>query len=577
MLQEAILHIPLSNYAHALDEKRVLFRIRCAKDDIKSCAVYYSDRAAFCQPIEFFLAEMELVASDRIYDYYETIVEIPFSRICYCFLLNDGEKSAYYYSDRLTDKLSQLRSEYYQLPFNRREDIVHVPEWVKKAVIYIIYPDSFATSKRFISKEPKLLDNAFGEKSSSKNGGTLKGIAENLDYIKSLGINCLYLNPVFTAGEWHKYDTIDYFSIDPCFGTNDDFRDLVNKCHENDIKILLDGVFNHCGWKFFAFKDVIKNGEKSKYKNWFYDIKFPISYADEKGIPSYACFAYEKKMPKLNTSNPEVVKYFTDVCKYWITEFDIDGWRLDVANEINYDFWRTFRKAAKSVKPDAFLIGEIWEPAQAWLGGDMFDSAMNYEFRRNCRDFFATGELDSAGFDERVTQMRMRYSTNIFYCQLNLLDSHDVSRFYTVCGKNIDRYILSAVFQMTFIGPPSLFYGDEKYLSGETELGYRQPMNWEHDGGMLTDLYKSLIKLRRSNDTLTLGTYKTVSAESGSGIYIFERRLNENIITIALNCSSQPACIGNYVNDKSTVLLQKNLDKNMLTAWGFAIIDNSKL
>lgn len=168
-------------------------------------------------------------------------------------------------------------------------------------------------------------------------------------------------------------------------------------------------------------------------------------------------------MPKLNTSNLQVQEYFCKVCRYWIEKYDIDGWRLDVANEVDHEFWRTFRKTAKSAKPDSFLIGEVWESAPTWLNGDQFDSTMNYDFRKNCRDFFALNKLDARAFDGRVTAMRMRYGKNVTLGQLNLLDSHDVPRFLSLCAGDIRKLKLAVIFQITFIGILH-FYGDEKVL-----------------------------------------------------------------------------------------------------------------
>lgn len=231
-------------------------------------------------------------------------------------------------------------------------------------------------------------------------GGTLKGICENIDYIEKLGINCIYLNPIFEAASYHKYDTIDYFEIDPCLGNKADLKELVQQCHKRGIRVILDGVFNHCGADFFAFRDVRQNGKASRYYNWFYHLPETIQYADP---PDYEAFAYVKEMPKLNTGNPEVVEYLCNVGTYWIREADIDGWRLDVANEINHEFWRAFRHAVRAVKEDIFLIGEIWEEAGIWLQGDQFDSTMNYTFSYLCRDFLERENFRSVNLMPRCS------------------------------------------------------------------------------------------------------------------------------------------------------------------------------
>lgn len=572
MIREAILHIPLSNYAYGFDEKHVVFRLRTGKDDIKSCILYYGDRSCRKTPVIFTPAQMYIAASDNMFDYYEIKLSSPYSRICYYFEINDGEKAYLYYSDRFHSDLTKERSEYYQFPFNRKEDIAQVPDWVYDTVVYNIFPDSFATGHRYITK--KSTQCVFnGNVTTGKNGGTINGIIENLDYLIDLGINCIYLNPIFVAGEYHKYDLLDYFHIDPCFGTDEDFGKLVTKCHENHIKVIIDGVFNHCGWNFFAFDDVVKNGENSKYKDWFYSLSFPVIRPDNmEDYPNYSCFGYERKMPKLNTSNSEVVDFLMKVCRYWLENFDIDGWRLDAANEINFDFWRTFRKTAKDVKPNCLLIGEVWESAFPWLHGDQFDSSMNYDMRNSCRDFFATGKIDASGFEDRVTKMIIRYPEQMLYAQLNVLDTHDVPRFFTLCKGDLRRFRLAVVFQMTFIGIPSVFYGDEQGIQGMKEEEYRQIMIW--DNKSIFDFYKELIGLRRSYIALEQGNFRTISAEKGAGLYVFERKYGKQSILVALNAGKRKEVIL-ALSDDYKCILQEGVSGKEISPWGFGIFKKS--
>ena len=567
---EAILHIPQSNYAHGIDKSTIIFRLRAARGDLKACTLFYADRCSKVTPVIFFEARMEVVAQDTLFDYFEVTLKSPFTRVFYYFLLNDGNIKKIYYSDMFKDKHTNERSEYYQLPFNRPEDIATIPEWTKDAVVYNIFPDSFATSYRHISRnETKAYFNSIA--TYGKNGGTIKGITENLDYISDLGINCIYLNPIFAASEWHKYDTIDYFSIDPCFGTNNDLKDLVDECHKKNIKIILDGVFNHCGWKFFAFVDVVENGEKSKYKDWFYNINFPVIIPDnDDDIPNYDCFAYERKMPKMNTSNPEVIEYFCKVCTFWIEKFNIDGWRLDVANEINHDFWREFKKAARKANPDCFIIGEAWENAYEWLKGDQFDSCMNYDFRKNCRDFIANNTIDAFEFDSRVTNMRMRYNKNMIFGQLNLLDSHDVSRYLTLCKSNVNKFKLSVVFLMTAIGIPCIFYGDEQAISGLSESEYRQPMIW-NENTSLYNFYKDIIGIRKSSDAFSKGDYLTISANKNTGVYIFKRFYENQSAIVILNASSKKEMLDLSIACHTECVISEGIINNSIAPWGFAI------
>ena len=535
MKLDAILHIPMSEYCHGLDEKHIVYRMRSAKGDLKNVTLYYGDTACRVTPIIFTPVPMELVASDLLHDYWQAIVDSPYNRVYYYFELDDGDETKLYYGDVFTDRKVDDRSQYFKLPFNHRSDIAKVPDWVHDAVVYNIFPDSFATSHKYISLDPTELDYN-GQTVKGKLGGTLRGVAENVDYLKDLGINCVYVNPIFAAGEYHKYDLLDYFHVDPVFGGDEAFREMVDTLHANGIRIIIDGVFNHCGWYFFAFDDVVRNQEKSKYCDWFYHLEFPVERPNTPEIyPSYACFAYERMMPKLDTANPEVRDYFCKVGRYWVEEFGIDGWRLDVASEVDDGFWRDFRKAVKEVNPDALLIGEVWESANHWLQGDMFDSAMNYDFRKHCNLFFAEGSIDAADFAGRITNMLMRYRVQTVPAQLNLLDSHDVSRFLSLCNGDINKYKLAILFMMTFVGMPTVFYGDELGIQGVLEEEYRHPMPWNDGNTELCAFFRKAISMRHDLAPLRRGNFRMISAEQGSGLIVFTRKLGDKLVTVCIN------------------------------------------
>lgn len=530
----AVLHIPLSNFAFALKEDTLIIRLRTAKSDIDEVMLFFGDRVCEDDPITVVKYKMERKLSDELFDYYETELISPFTRVCYYFSLEKNEELIYYFGGDFSKNLTLNRTHYFQFPYIRREDIIEVPSWAQDAIMYQIFPDSFASKKRYISgekSEHSLQDDMI---SKSKRGGTIPGIIENLDYLSLLGINCIYLNPIFSALEYHKYDTVDYYSIDPCFGTLHDFKLLVKECHSRSIRVILDGVFNHCGSGFFAFQDVLKNGEASPYKDWFYHLNFPIQYSKP---PNYEAFAYVKEMPKLNTGNPEVIEYFCNVGTYWLKEVDIDGWRLDVANEVNHEFWREFRKRVKKVKPDALLIGEIWEDSETFLMGDQFDSTMNYRFSNLCQEFFALHSIGVTEFQNKMNQMLMRYQTPITYTQMNLLDSHDVPRFLYHCKGDVRKLKLAMFFMLTFVGIPSIFYGDEMLLTGNTEPKYRTPMVWEPslEQQQVLEYLKGLIKLRKENPAFTKGDYRVIQIEEENGVFLYERRYQKECYLVIIN------------------------------------------
>lgn len=557
----------MSNYAHGIDESRIVFRLRAAKDDLVSCRLFYGDTACRVNPVVFLNADMEKAATGELFDWFEVTLTSPYKRVCYYFELSDGTETALYYGDLFYDHVASERSEFYKLPYNRREDVADVPAWLKNAVIYNIFPDSFATGKRSISRAPTQRDyNGFTV--NGKLGGTIDGIRDNLDYIAGLGFNCIYLNPIFVAGEYHKYDLLDYYHIDPCFGSDEDFRALVGECHERGMRVIIDGVFNHCGWNFFAFLDVIENGERSAYKDWFYSLNFPVvkpGTGDE--IPNYECFAYERLMPKLNTGNPDVRAYFFGVGTYWVREFGIDGWRLDVADEIDVGFWQDFRKAVKTVGPETAIIGEVWQNAAYWLDGRTFDSTMNYDMMKHCKRFFAVGDIDAKAFDSRVSDMRMRYRKNLTYGQLNLLDSHDVPRFLSRCNDDERRYRLAVLFMVTFMGAPSVFYGDEQGISGILEDDYRAPMRFEETG--LTAFFREVISLRNEYACLRTGEFRTLRAEQG--LYAYERYDDETRLAIILNAQHTAVELSEELS-RGELLLAKGFDERALAPFGYAIV-----
>lgn len=568
--REAITHIPLSEYAFINSETSITIRIRTGKDNLKKCILFYGDRVYPEDPIVFTPIRMEKVASDLYFDFYEATFESPYTRVCYYFNIEDEEEQLYFYANIFSKELPKERSEFYQYPFMRREEISTVPEWLKHAVVYNIFPDSFASGKRKIDGKSSEMYREGGLILHSRLGGTIRGITENLDYIAEMGFNCIYLNPIFVAAEYHKYDLLDYHHVSPNLGTDQDFKELVDVVHDRGMHIVIDGVFNHCSWYFFAFDDVVKNGENSRYKDWFYDLKFPVVRPDNpEEKPNYSCFAYERKMPKINSSNPEARKYFVEVGRYWIEKFHVDGWRLDVANEVDRDFWREFKKATREANPESVMIGEIWESAESWLRGDMFDSAMNYDFRKNCRDFFGTEILNAKEFAGRITDMMYRYPTGILQGQLNLLDSHDVNRFMSYCQEDIRRFRLAEVFLFTSPGAPSVFYGDELGMDGNSEFLLRGPMAWGKPKSDERELFRKLIALRKENEAIMVGTFRELFADE-DGLYIYERSMNGKTVTVAMNARNCETSL-EMIHPAGKIVMSEEYRNHKIGAFGYAI------
>lgn len=556
MNPSTIFHRPLSEYAFAIDDTHYVFRLRTGKGEAQNCKFYYADRAIMTPELEFFCVPMTKFREDQYFDWYEVRLETSFERIAYYFELFDGMESLCYYGGCYEMVGVPTRADYFQLPFNHRADRLSVPEWAKDAIVYNIFPDSFASGKRSISGS--------SDGSRAGLGGTVRGIAENLDYIASMGFNCIYLNPIFTAESYHRYDTLDYYQIDPHMGSKDDLHDLVGKAHSLGIRVILDGVFNHISSSHFLFQDVLQHGMNSKYYSCFYRLPARPRIPVPGGYPEYTCFSYVPNMPKTNTADPYLRQYFCDVGMYWIREFDIDGWRLDVANELDDGFLRAFRTAVKAVKADALIVGEVWENAAHYLNGDMLDSAMNYDFRRYCRRFFAEETVGAEVFDTNISTLLLRYRETALYAQLNLLDSHDVSRYLTLCGGNTDKMELSVLLQMTFPGMPCVFYGDEKGLWGLCEKEYRQAMAWEKNHP-LEDIYRSLIALRKEHPALRYGSFRTNLASGKT--YSYSRTWENTRITVTMNLGGVPV----HAPQQGRLLLKKGKNRDIIGAWEYEV------
>lgn len=553
----------MSEYAHAVDENTYVFRLRAAREDLKRCVFHYADRAVMEPVLTFSAADMTLVRRDKIYDWFEITLRLQYQRVAYFFELDGGAETIYYLGDCFERDWEQNRSDYFQLPFNLRADRLAVPDWVHDAVVYNIFPDSFASAKRNISRESAhaVYD---GQPIESFLGGTITGIRENLDYIRDLGCNCIYLNPIFAANSYHKYDILDYMHVDPLRGTEEDFRQLVAEAHSMGIRVIIDGVFNHISWQHPFFRDVLEKGRESKYYGWFYELPEHPEFPAPGEAADYLCFAYVPEMPKTNTANPELRDYFCGVGAYWVREFDVDGWRLDVANEVDDGFLRSFRSAVKREKADALVIGEVWENALHYFNGCMLDSAMNYDFRRFCEQFMAKRSIDAAEFDTRISSLIMRCQRQGLPAQLNLLDSHDVSRFLTLCGGDRARMELSVLFQMTFPGMPSIFYGDEKGLTGKSEPEYRRPMEFGRVDSM-EEVYRRFITLRLEHIALRRGEFRTVLTEKG--VYGYELIYDSERITVYMNAGCEsikiPVC--------GKILMEKNFRDGVLGENGYII------
>ncbi len=403
------------------------------------------------------------------------------------------------------------------------------PDWVKDAVFYLIFIDRFANGDPSNDPPDVVL---WGSAPTRENfgGGDLQGIIDHLPYLQKLGVNALYLTPIFKAHSNHKYDTCDYLTIDPSFGSIELFRQLVNEAHCRGMRIILDAVFNHCGDGFWAFEDLKQNGAASKYKDWFYTTTFPI----QQNPPNYQTCGGAAYLPKLKVTNPAVQAYLLKVATYWLKEFNIDGWRLDVPWKVDMNFWRVFHTSVKQINPEAYIVGEIWRDPKPWLQGDICDGIMNYQFRNYILDYCVHDTMDAEDFDYVSSRLRGLYGFSAPY-QMNLVGSHDTPRILTLCKHDIKRAILAATILFTSVGAPMIYYGDEVGMVGENDPDCRKCMQWEEKtwNYQLHNAYCLLIDVRAHHSALRSGNIERLM--TFNKIYAYRRFDGEDEVIAIIN------------------------------------------
>ncbi len=407
------------------------------------------------------------------------------------------------------------------------------PNWTKDAVFYQVFPDRFCRSAKY-KAVGKFVDWDTLPTRENMFGGNLAGICEKLDYIASLGVNAIYLCPIFKSNSNHRYHTVDYFEIDPVLGTLRDFDKLVKKAHKLGLRVILDGVFNHCSRGFFQFNSLMELGKNSPYVDWFHVHGWPLhAYS---GKPNYDCWWGYPALPKFNTDNPDVRDYLFSVGEYWMKR-GIDGWRLDVPNEIDDDsFWQEFRRRIKAINPNAYIVGEIWDEPSRWLQGDQFDGVMNYPLRKAVLKYlFDESPIVLAEF---ATRLREAFPEGRFGVQMNLLGSHDTIRLASLPCSNLQRVKLALTLLFFLPGAPCIYYGDEIGMLGGKDPDNRRAFPWDKlEEGMKKPIFgfiKELVELRRKSQVLRDGSLEIAYS---AGRLDIVRTLGKKKMTLAITAS----------------------------------------
>ena len=540
IVTEALWHENVSPYVERESSTTVAVRLRTRTSDVEKVRMEYAlDLSSHEGCADGFdnqvrgsvrgSVPMEPYATAGGFTYYRAVIPASHGLLCYRFVLEDGDTKIWY-SPAGANRYAPGADDWFELDLAGLS-VFQTPEWVKDAVFYQIFPERFANGDP--TNDPFAV-RSWGGTPTTGNffGGDFQGVIDNISYLEELGITAIWFNPIFEAPSNHKYDTSDYMKIDPSFGDLGKFKEMVSALHAAGIKVILDGVFNHTGYNFWAFQDIVAKGRDSRYVNWYHIHDFPIRRSPK---PNYEAWWGFPDLPQLNMENPEVRSYILDVVTYWM-ELGVDGWRLDVPNEIGHFFWREFRDHVKRIDPDAYIVGEIWHNGSAWLQGDQFDAVMNYVFRDAVLDFFARKTCKASDFMGRLESTRADYPDAASMVLLNLLGSHDTERVYTAFRGNKNLMVPAIVFQMTYPGAPIVYYGDEIGMRGSKDPGCRGTMVWDESkqDRELLQLYKGLIRLRKSSIALRRGNMRWLLVDDPTRSFAFSRHYEGETVVVAV-------------------------------------------
>lgn len=575
----------------------------------------------------------------------------------YKFIVGDGDTAKYYVEDGYEGKTGTVGDKnglFFQLTVYDKD--YQTPDWMKEAVVYQIFPDRFnngntsnddaKTNAR--GEEPievpeswnSLPDNPrLGEKNMSDIdggysgdgiwsndffGGDIKGIQEKLDYLQGLGVNTLYLNPISMAASNHKYDATDYKSLDPMFGTEEEFKSFTKELKSRGMHLIVDGVFNHVGDDSIYFDRYGKYDTVGAYEYWEYVYdkmnneglteETAMTKADDYFVKSGQVFSEEKwhlwfniknskvdvgttnerydyqgwwgydSLPEFKSltkdeaielglasasdefvnkssewNNKELVDYIykdeDSVAKQWI-DWGADGWRLDVANEVDTVFWNDFREVMKEHNEDTLILGEIWDDASKYFVGDQYDSVMNYRIRAALIDYLKNG--NATRLNDTLMAVYEDYPEEAFYALMNLMGSHDVARAIYVLGGGVDseeraefsdydkalgkqRLKLAALFEFGYAGAPTIYYGDEASVTGSKDPDCRRTYPWGNEDESLVSFYEAIGSVRENNKELFSYGDLTTLYTGAEGVYVYGRSYEDEHAIVAINPTNTDA------------------------------------
>lgn len=562
------------NTAQPDEKTETAIKFRAYKNDLTAVFAKYYDSAD--RKFHTVKLKKDPNSASAAFDYWMGVIPASKSKKYYRFKLVDGNISVWFNASGPSN-CEPAFGDFFILPGFR------TPDWLKNGIIYQIFPDRFFNGKTsndvqdgsYAHAGRPTIHRDWGESPKPRPGedqsmiffgGDLEGIKQKLPYIRNtVGANIIYLNPIFRAPSNHKYDTSDFDSVDPAFGTAEDLSQLSAAIHENSSgiagRLILDGVFNHTGdahkWfgKYEPTSGVVGayQSQTSPFKDFYSFTRWPDDYAH---------FMTYDSLPKLNFGSPELRRRIFEApdsvaIKYLEPPFKIDGWRLDAPkyadrdgqqgeDDYNHSLWKQFRSAIKAKNPDAAILGELWENAKDWVStGDQWDCATNFDGFTQPVSQWITGKnytnepakLSVTEFDKWLLKTRAPYPACAQHVMSNHLSNHDITRFGDRAGGDTSKTCLGLFFLMTYVGVPTIYYGDEYGMSGGADPDNRRTMDWEiaKPDNQVIALCRKLSEIRNKYSALRTGSFITLNTDDINNTYCYGRMDKEGKIAVLLN------------------------------------------
>ena len=545
-------------------------RIRTKKNNVDLVYLVYEDKKKV----------MDLADSRDGFDYYEANIPLGTETVRYYFEIYTGKLSCFY------NRMGVVREIDPHYSFGIVPGF-KTPEWAKGAVMYQIFVDRFCNGDAsndvvtgeycYIDEHVQRVEDWYRWPQAMDvrdfYGGDLQGVWDKLDYLQGLGVDVIYFNPIFVSPSNHKYDTTDYEKIDSHFGDDETMKRFVDEAHKRGIRVMLDAVFNHSGYFFKPWQDVLKNGRDSEYFDWFMINDWPLSNQwDAAKRGQLYTFAFFDEMPKLNTNNQAVRNYLIGVACGWVKKYDVDGLRMDVANEVSHVFCKQLRMALKSIKPEIYILGEVWHDAIPWLRGDEFDSVMNYPLAGSMKDFFLDKSLTGEDFEFMVNRCYTNYMQQTNDVLFNMLDSHDTIRLRNVTS-GLDMYNCLFALLFTMPGSTCIYYGTEIGMEGSFDPDCRRCMPWgDIEQGKYNEqisITKQLIKLRKEEPLMRERNFHFPAEYKNPRVIQFQKMGWGETLEVIVNSSDEDIEV--IKDEDSKIMFSRKLEGDVLHMNGVCI------